>query len=80
LAEATALLRVLVTEDPHNRRFRQKLYLATGLELCAAGHVDEARRELERSAALEPEPAEAAEALRKVQATRKGLLGKLFGR
>ena len=78
--QARELLTKLVAEDPQSRRFRLKLLYATGLEHRDAGRFDEAVRELERAAALENEPGEATEALKKLQAERKGLFGKLFGR
>jgi len=79
-AQARELLIKLCAEDPPSRRFRHKLHLASGLEHRDAGRSGEAVRELERAVALEAEPSEATEALKKLQADRKGLFGKLFGR
>lgn len=75
-----ALLR-LATEEPGTRKFRVTLHLAWGLEHRHEGRADDAARELERALALEPDNAEAAEALRKLEADRKrGLFTKTSGR
>src|SRR5262249_11784760 len=76
-AEAKEILAKLATEDPQSRRYRHKLLFVTGIEHREAGRAEDALRELERAAALENEPGEAAEALKKLQAERKGLFGKL---
>jgi tetratricopeptide (TPR) repeat protein len=80
--EAREALQRLAAEDPATKKFRVQLHLATGLEHRAAARFDEAIRELERAVALDPECADAAEALRRLQEQKRsgGFLSKLFGR
>ncbi len=82
-AEARALMQKLAAEDPQNRKYRVRLYLATGLEHLGAERLDDAVRELERATALEPDNVEVARALiraRERKDARGGIFSKLFGR
>jgi hypothetical protein len=81
--EAREALLQLVSEEPQNRKLRQRLHLATGLEHRAAQRYDDAVRELERAITFDPTSADVHEALRVTREQRdaaRGLFGKLFGR
>ena len=79
--EARAALTQLVSEDPHNRKYKVKLMHATALEYRDEGRIDEAVRELERAVNFDPEAVEIRTALEKLREQRgKGLFSKLFGR
>jgi tetratricopeptide (TPR) repeat protein len=82
-AEAREALQKLAAEEPQNRRLRQRLHLAWGLEHRAAQRWDDALRELERAASFDPGSPDVAEALRVTREGRdaaRGLISKLFGR
>jgi tetratricopeptide (TPR) repeat protein len=80
--EAREALHALATEDAQSKRFRAALSLAWGLEHLQEGKLDDAHRELDRAAALDPDNPDVQAALKKLAEQRKkgGLLGKLFGK
>jgi tetratricopeptide (TPR) repeat protein len=82
--EAVPIFRQLVTEDPQNRRYRQRFLLALGLEHRDEGRLDDAIRELDRAHHLDPDTEDVATALRATREQREsgraGILSRFFGR
>jgi len=81
--EAREALQQLTAEEPQNRKLRQRLHLAWGLEHRAAQRYEDAVRELERAITFDPTSNEVHDALRVTRDQRdaaRGLFGKFFGR
>ncbi|MBI4508983.1 MAG: DnaJ domain-containing protein [Deltaproteobacteria bacterium] len=79
---AREALHRIAAEDPHSKRYRVQLHYAWGMEHKIEGRAEAAVREFERAVALDPEFADAASELKKLQEQKKGtsILSKLFGR
>jgi hypothetical protein len=81
LPAAREILAKLVAEDPQAKRFRVQLLHVTALQLETTDRLDEALRELERAAALDPEADDVQRDLKRLRDKkgRGGFFSKLFG-